>query len=130
MLLQVFAQFKPGRLLRIGNFLQYLQQMPADELSLYARAQLVRPLLINNSGQPVGLDENSVALGLLAIEQGVPQWFDQGLLRRPFRSAQAQNYLQVDLYNHYDELLRALLELRHPLSNRDQFLAKHGGNAQ
>lgn len=103
--------------------LQYLQQMPADELSLYARAQLVRPLLVNNPGQPVGLDENSVALGLLAVERGVPQWFDQGLLRRPFRSAQAQNYLQVDLYNHYDELLRALLELRHPLSNRDQFLA-------
>lgn len=103
--------------------LQYQQQMPADELSLYARAQLVRPLLVNNPGQPVGLDENSVALGLLAVERGIPQWFDQGLLRRPFRSAQAQNYLQIDLYNHYDELLRALLEQRQPLPNRDQFLA-------
>lgn len=103
--------------------LQQLQQMPADEVSLYARAQLVRPLLVNNPGQPVGLDENSVALGLLAVERGVPQWFDQGLLRRPFRSAQAQNYQQIDLYNHYDELLRALLEQRQPLPNRDQFLA-------
>lgn len=102
---------------------EQLQQMLSDEFSLYARAQLVRPLLVNNPGQPVGLDENSVALGLLAVERGVPRWFDQGLLRRPFRSAQAQNYLQIDLYNHYDELLRALLEQRQPLPNRDQFLA-------
>lgn len=102
---------------------EQLQQMLSDEYSLYARAQLVRPLLVNNPGQPVGLDENSVALGLLAVEQGVPQWFDQGLLRRPFRSAQAQNYQQIDLYNHYDEILRALLVQRQPLPNRDQFLA-------
>lgn len=103
--------------------LQYQQQLPTDEVSLYARAQLVRPLLVNNPGQPVGLDEHSVALGLLGIEKGIPQWFDQGLLRRPFRSAQAQNYLQIDLYNHYNELLRALLDQRQPLPNRDQFLA-------
>lgn len=104
--------------------LEQLQQMPADEVSLYARAQLVRPLLVNNPGQPVGLDENSVALGLLAVERGIPQWFDQGLLRRPFRSAQALNYVQIDLYNHYEELLRALLEQRQSLSNREQFLAE------
>jgi hypothetical protein len=104
--------------------LQYQQQLPTDEVSLYARAQLVRPLLVNNPGQPVGLDENSVALGLLAVEKGIPQWFDQGLLRRPFRSAQALNYVQVDLYNHYEELLRALLEQRQPLPNREQFLAQ------
>lgn len=104
--------------------MQQLQQMPADEVSLYARAQLVRPLLVNNPGQPVGLDENSVALGLLAVERGMPQWFDQGLLRRLFRSAQALNYVQIDLYNHYDELLRALLEQRQSLSNREQFLAE------
>lgn len=103
--------------------LEQLQQMPADEVSLYARAQLVRPLLINNSGQPTGLDENCVALGLLAVERGMPQWFDQGLLRRPFRSAQALNYVQIDLYNHYEELLRALLDQRQALPNRDQFLA-------
>lgn len=103
--------------------LQYLQQMPADEVALYARAQLVRPLLVNSPGQPVGLDESSVALGLLAVERGMPQWFDQGLLRRPFRSAQALNYVQIDLYNHYDELLRALLAQRQVLPNRDQFLA-------
>lgn len=103
--------------------LEKLRQLSTEEISVFARSQLVRPLLVSNPGQAPGLGEDAVALGLLAVEYGIPQWLDIGLLRRPFRSAQALNYLQTDLYNHYEELLKEILALRKSSATREQFPA-------
>jgi hypothetical protein len=104
--------------------LEKLKNFPREEIAVYSRSALVRSLLIANPGQPVGIGEDAVALGLLSIEFGEPQWIDKGLLRRPFRHAQALNYLQTDLYNHYQELLKSILEARSASIAKEQFLAK------
>lgn len=109
--------------LAINLPLEKLRQLSPEEISVYARLQLVRPLLIANPGQAPGIGEDAIALGLLGVEYGIPQWLDIGLVRRPFRNAQSLNYLQADLYNHYEELLKEILSVRKSSATREQFPA-------
>lgn len=103
--------------------LEKIQRVSAHEVSVYIRALLVRPLLMSNAGQQQTIGEDAVALGILGVEYGMAQWLDKGLLRRPFRSLQSMNYVQEDLYNHYQELFADILSLRQSTANQDKFLA-------
>ena len=103
--------------------LEKIQRVSAQEVSVYIRALLVRQLLLGTVGQPQVIGEDAVALGVLGVEYGIAQWFDKGLLRRPFRSVQALNYVQQDLYAHYEELFADILSLRNSTANQDKFLA-------
>lgn len=100
-----------------------LQKISAHEVSVYIRAILVRELLLSNGGQLFSIGEDAVALGLLGVEYGMAQWLDKGLLRRPFRSVQSLNYVQEDLYNHYQELFADVINVRRSSANQDKFLA-------
>lgn len=108
--------------------LEKIQNISANEVAVYIRALLVRPLLLANSGQPQSIGEDAVALGVMGVEYGMPQWLDKGLLRRPFRSVQSlntflSNSLQQDLYSHYEELFADIVSLRQSTANQDKFLA-------
>lgn len=103
--------------------LEKIQRISANEVSVYIRALLVRQLLLGSMGQPQIIGEDAVALGVMGVEYGIAQWLDKGLLRRPFRSLQSLNFVQQDLYNHYEELFADILSLRHSTANQDKFLA-------
>ncbi len=103
--------------------LEKIQRISAQEVSVYIRALLVRQLVMGTSGQPQIIGEDAVALGVMGVEYGIAQWLDKGLLRRPFRSVQAMNYMQQDLYAHYEELFADILSLRNSTASQDKFLA-------
>lgn len=103
--------------------LEKIQRISAQEVSVYIRALLVRQLVMGTSGQPQIIGEDAVALGVMGVEYGIAQWLDKGLLRRPFRSVQAMNYMQQDLYSHYEELFADILSLRNSTASQDKFLA-------
>lgn len=100
-----------------------IQRTSAHEVAAYIRAILVRPLLLDNAGQARSIGEDAVALGIMGVEYGLAQWFDKGLLRRPFRSVQTPNYLQQDLYSHYEELLADIISLNRSSASQEKFLA-------
>lgn len=78
---------------------------------LIVRAALARELL--GGGERLALpDDEAVALGLLAIDQGRVLWLDHGLLRRPQRPRHAPDTPQHDLAAHYRELLPEVLARR------------------
>lgn len=87
-----------------------------------ARAALVPELIGAGRGLAV-LPADALPLGLLAVDNGLPQWLDLGLLRRPLRPAGADNALQQDLAAHYDELLMAVLAQRAAAGLGDDFAA-------
>ena len=93
--------------------------------SVVSRAALVRDFIMTQRTQPPELPENGIALGLLAIENGKPQWLDRGLLRRQHRPAQSRYNLQMDLFYHYEELLQDVLKLRQQSTREDPFPATH-----
>ncbi len=93
--------------------------------SVVSRAALVRDFIMTQRTQPLELSENGIALGLLAIENGKPQWLDRGLLRRQHRPAQSRYNLQMDLFYHYEELLQDVLKLRQQSTREDPFPAAH-----
>ena len=93
--------------------------------SVVSRAALVRDFIVTHRTQPAELSENGVALGLLAVENGKPQWLDRGLLRRQHRPAQSRYNLQMDLFYHYEELLQDVLKLRQQSTREDPFPAAH-----
>lgn len=93
--------------------------------SVISRAALVRDFIVTQRAQLPELPENGIALALLAIENGEPQWLDRGLLRRQHRQAQSRYNLQMDLFYHYEELLQDVLKLRQQSTREDPFPAAH-----
>ncbi len=86
--------------------------VPLNQTSeVAARAGLVAEF-IGRAGQRPELPDEAIALGLLALEQGLPLWLYRGLVRRPLRQPGAPDALQQDLAAHYDELLAAVLDTR------------------
>ena len=68
-----------------------------------ARAQLA-PLLAGN--RPRQLDDDSVALAVLAVWDDRPQWCDSLLLRHAPRELGIRNQRSEDLAHHYEELVQ------------------------
>jgi hypothetical protein len=64
-----------------------------------ARAQLAAQFATGR-GLP-SLPFDSVALGIVAIQRGLPVWFDPALLRHPLRASDAANAATDDLVRHY-----------------------------
>lgn len=75
---------------------------------LQIRARLMRELL--GSSQFTSLiPEDSVPLGILAIQNDTPQWLDAELLRHPVREEPGIGDLQKDLSRQYERLLTDVL---------------------
>lgn len=79
--------------------------------SLYIRAGLIREFLGNNIIQSL-IPEDSVALGVIAIQNDTPQWLDSELLRQPIRREQDDTNLQADLSRQYEALLEDVFSAR------------------
>ncbi|OQW74056.1 MAG: hypothetical protein BVN35_11195 [Proteobacteria bacterium ST_bin11] len=75
---------------------------------LQIRARLMRELLGDDQLHGL-LPEDAVALGLVAIQEGAPQWLDAQLLRHPLRAEAGIDSLQSDLSRQYEALLADIL---------------------
>ncbi|MDX8129073.1 hypothetical protein QLH52_17370 [Methylomonas sp. OY6] len=75
---------------------------------LQIRARLMRELLGDDQLHGL-LPEDAVALGLVAIQEGAPQWLDAQLLRHPLRAEAGIDSLQSDLARQYETLLVDIL---------------------
>ncbi|MCQ8119501.1 hypothetical protein [Methylomonas rosea] len=78
---------------------------------LQIRARLMRELLGDDQLHGL-LPEDAVALGLVAIQEGAPQWLDAQLLRHPLRAEPGIDSLQSDLSRQYEALLTDILSNR------------------
>lgn len=84
----------------------------AGELEL--RAGLMR-LAVEGALEAVGLPEDAVALGVLAVSGNAPRWLDPTLLRHPPRTLPVNGDRQADLRAQYQALLADVLAARLPL---------------
>ncbi|WKJ89988.1 hypothetical protein QZJ86_18575 [Methylomonas montana] len=75
---------------------------------LQIRARLMRELLGDDQLHGL-LPEDAVALGLVAIQEGAPQWLDAELLRHPLRAEPGIDSLQSDMSRQYEALLTDIL---------------------
>ncbi|CAG1770627.1 hypothetical protein BAC3_01202 [uncultured bacterium] len=82
-----------------------------QQSALQIRARLMRELLGDDQLHGL-LPEDSVALGLVAIQEGAPQWLDTQLLRHPLRAEPSIDSLQSDLSRQYEALLNDILTNR------------------
>jgi len=89
---------------------------------LHIRANLIRELLGNNLADSL-LPEDSVALGIIAIQDDTPQWLDSQLLRQPMRLEQTNNSLQKDVSRQYEALLADIFTSRTAGGLNNQFAA-------
>lgn len=78
------------------------------------RAALMR-LAAEGALDGIGLPEDAVALGVLAISGNAPRWLDTTLLRHPPRGFVGPGDRQADLGRQYEALLADVLAARLPL---------------
>ncbi|MEQ5801098.1 hypothetical protein [Halomonas sp. H10-9-1] len=90
---------------------------------LHVRANLMRELLGSEQAAAL-LPEDSVALGVLAIQNDTPQWLDSELLRQPARPQGGATDLQQDLSRQYEALLADILTARAGGSLDNHFAAR------
>lgn len=76
--------------------------------ALTIRAELMKTLLGNDTIWTL-IPEDSIALGVLAIQDDTPQWLDAELLRHPLREDVGFGDLQRDLARQYERLLDDIL---------------------
>ena len=75
---------------------------------LQIRAQLMRELLGDDRVHGL-LPEDAMALGVIAIQDGAPQWLDAQMLRHAVRKEPEIDSLQSDLSRQYEFLLNDIL---------------------
>lgn len=80
-----------------------LPQPLAQQQALHLRANLAREFMGDGSAGGT-VPEDAVALGVLAIQNDRPQWFDGNLLRQPLRANPDRDDVQTDLARHYEAL--------------------------
>jgi hypothetical protein len=78
---------------------------------LHIRAGLMRELSGNEITSSL-IPEDSVALGVIAIQNDTPQWLDSQLLRHPLRHENGLSHRQADLSRQYEALLADVLSAR------------------
>lgn len=78
---------------------------------LHIRANLMRELLGNDLASSL-IPEDSVALGIIAIQNDTPQWLDTELLRQPLRLEQNPGDQQQDLSRQYEALMQDIFSSR------------------
>jgi hypothetical protein len=89
---------------------------------LHIRASLMREFLGNELAQAL-IPEDSVALGVIAIQNDTPQWLDSQLLRQPLRREHSGSHRQADLSRQYEALLADVLSNRQAGSLNNEFAA-------
>jgi len=89
---------------------------------LHLRAALMREFLGNQLADAL-IPEDSVALGVIAIQNDTPQWLDSQLLRQPLRKESGAASLQQDLSRQYEALLADIFTTRASGSMNNQFAA-------
>lgn len=82
-----------------------------QQSALQIRARLMRELLGDDQLHGL-LPEDAVALGLVVIQEGAPQWLDAELLRHSLRAEPGIDSLQSDLSRQYESLLKDILAER------------------
>lgn len=102
-------------MIRIGA--PSVQQHP-----LQVRAHLMQQLYANSSASG-SIPEDAVALGVLAIHNDRPQWFDSQLLRQPMRPSEQEGDQQADLYRRYQDLYNDVIDQRSSGSLSTDFAA-------
>ncbi|APE29737.1 hypothetical protein BOX17_01435 [Halomonas aestuarii] len=90
---------------------------------LHIRANLMRELLGHDLADAL-MPEDSVALGLVAIQNDTPQWLDSELLRQPARQQAGATDLQHDLSRQYEALLADIFTERAGGSLDNHFAAR------
>lgn len=78
---------------------------------LRVRAQLERQLIVNGAIERM-IPADSIALGILAIAEDRPLWFDEELARRAATEELTIESMQVALFDHYEALLDEVLSER------------------
>lgn len=89
---------------------------------LHLRASLMRELLGNDLANAL-IPDDSVALGVIAIQNDTPQWLDSQLLRQPLRRENGTTDRQADLSRQYEALLADIFSNRSAGSLNNQFAA-------
>ncbi|AUM13112.1 hypothetical protein [Ketobacter alkanivorans] len=89
---------------------------------LQLRASLMREFLGNELADAL-IPEDSVALGVIAIQNDTPQWLDSQLLRQPLRKEIGAADRQADLSRQYEALLADVFTHRASGSLNNQFAA-------
>lgn len=88
--------------------------VPLSQGSPFAlRAALMR-LAAEGALDALGLPDDAVALGVLAVSGNAPQWLDATLLRQPPRTILGPGDRQADLGRQYQALLSDVLAERQP----------------
>lgn len=103
-----------------------LVQLPtalAQQDPLNIRSGLIREYL-GNSDAGAYIPEDSIALGVLAIQNDTPQWFDNELLRQPLRSELSPGDIQKELSRQYEALMSDVLAARSAGSLNNNFAAR------
>lgn len=77
----------------------------------HARAVL-SPTLIRNGVPANALPDEGAVLGVLAVENDRASWLDAELLRHPLRSEGLPGAMQRDLFRHYGQLFKAVMDER------------------
>ena len=93
-----------------------------QQSALQIRARLMRELTAANPVTSL-LPDDSVTLGVLAIQNDTPQWLDAQLLRQPARRETALDDRQQDLSRQYEPLLADILIDRASRGLTDDFAA-------
>ena len=89
---------------------------------LHVRARLMEELLDKDLAAGL-IPDDSVALGVLAIQNDTPQWLDSQLLRQPARREHSPHRPQQDLARQYQSLLGDILAHRQAGSLNNRFAA-------
>ncbi|GGO76200.1 hypothetical protein GCM10011348_02840 [Marinobacterium nitratireducens] len=90
---------------------------------LHIRASLMRELLGNGLADAL-IPEDSVALGIIAIQNDTAQWLDSQLLRQPARPQGGSADQQRDLSRQYEALLADIFTARAGGSLDNHFAAR------
>ncbi len=97
--------------------------LPLAQMStLHIRATLARKLA-GDSNAGGAIQEDAVALGLLAISDDRPQWLDVELLRHPIEESFSEQQLQQKLSRHYNALITDIVDERNKGSLDSAFSA-------
>lgn len=89
--------------------------VPLAQTSAFAMRAVLQRLAAEGALDAIGVPDDAVALGVLAISANAPQWLDTTLLRRPPRTIPGPGDRQADLKVQYEALLAQVLVARLPL---------------
>jgi len=95
----------------------------SQQNSLQVRTHLMTKFY-NDPSAAGEIPEDAVALGVLAVNNDRPLWFDQELLRQPLKSHRQLSDIQADFYRQYQHIFSDLMAYRASGSRNRNFAAR------